>query len=308
LRNNRLIHNVTRSSARKLWQYAISEFEEHPIVPTKVKWLGDIGLSSAHKRAGKVRYDVVQRDSAGSLHIYYGVTEDGIHGPWKALIEREGGEPIEVAEAGEAEVPEGEQFGMLQETERREPEFDDGGKVEIAELPLSETGANIARELEPAPTGTEEAMQWHHPEMGVSGESVPPIPGEEGFSKEPTSTGEMGLWIEQVPSTPKQPAHEVKPTEAVQPEMGQDQGPVAPSTSESTTGQEAAQARPPLEISQDIAKMGLALGPVQERGVASASGEAVGKGASETITGTPTGVPSAEAAAHPEPESKDQGH
>lgn len=110
LRNNRLIHNVTRSSARKLWQYAITEFEEHPIDPSQVKWLGDIGLSSAHKRAGKVRYDLVQRDRTGNLNIYYGVTEDGIHGPWKGLIEREGGEPTESAEAEEVErgqVPEG---------------------------------------------------------------------------------------------------------------------------------------------------------------------------------------------------------
>lgn len=103
LRNNRLIHNVTRSSARKLWQYAISELEEHPIDPSQVKWLGDIGLSSAHKRAGKVRYDLVQRDSMGNLHIYYGVTDDGIHGPWKGLIEREGGEPTELAEVEEPE-------------------------------------------------------------------------------------------------------------------------------------------------------------------------------------------------------------
>lgn len=110
LRNNRLIHNVTRSSARKLWQYAISEFEEHPIDPAQVKWLDDIGLSSAHRRAGKVRYDLVQRDNLGNLHIYYGVTEDGIHGPWKALIEREGGEPSEGPEGEEPErgqVPEG---------------------------------------------------------------------------------------------------------------------------------------------------------------------------------------------------------
>jgi schlafen family protein/PHP domain-containing protein len=115
LRNNRLIHNVTRSSARKLWQYAISEFEEHPIVPAKVKWLGDLGLSSAHKRAGKVRYDLLQRDTAGHLHIYYGVTEDGIHGPWKALIEREGGEPTEIAEVEETERAEAPEFVQTQE-------------------------------------------------------------------------------------------------------------------------------------------------------------------------------------------------
>jgi len=34
------------------------------------------------RRAGKVRYDFVQRDAEGQLHVYYGVTEEGSHGPW----------------------------------------------------------------------------------------------------------------------------------------------------------------------------------------------------------------------------------
>ena len=80
LRNNRLIHNVTRSSARKLWQYAISEHEERPVNPGQVKWQGNIGVWKAHRRAGKLRYDLCERDSAEGLHTYYGVTEDGIVG------------------------------------------------------------------------------------------------------------------------------------------------------------------------------------------------------------------------------------
>jgi len=36
-----------------------------------------------------VRYDFVQRDSEGQLHVYYGVTEEGIHGPWREFLEGE---------------------------------------------------------------------------------------------------------------------------------------------------------------------------------------------------------------------------
>ena len=31
----------------------------------------------------------IQRDAEGQLHIYYGVTEDGIHGPWWEFLEGE---------------------------------------------------------------------------------------------------------------------------------------------------------------------------------------------------------------------------
>ena len=43
-------------------------------------------LIKRYKRADKWRYDLAQRDSNGRLHIYYGVTEDGIHGPWRQFV------------------------------------------------------------------------------------------------------------------------------------------------------------------------------------------------------------------------------
>jgi hypothetical protein len=87
LRNGNEVRNVSRSSARRLWQYAITQKEQHPVQVDKVDWHGDIGLWKKKRRAGKVRYDFVQRDAEGQLHVYYGVTEDGIHGPWRELIE-----------------------------------------------------------------------------------------------------------------------------------------------------------------------------------------------------------------------------
>ena len=86
LRNGNEVRNVTRSSARKLWQYAIAQHEKDILKDAKITWVGDLGLWRSYKRAGKVRYDLVGRDVAGKQHVYYGVTDDGIHGSWKQLV------------------------------------------------------------------------------------------------------------------------------------------------------------------------------------------------------------------------------
>jgi len=86
LRNGNIVHNVTRQSARKLWQYALTEHETRGVDPSKIDWHGDIGLWKKYKRGGQTRFDLLQRGPDSNLHIYYGVTEDGIHGPWQKLI------------------------------------------------------------------------------------------------------------------------------------------------------------------------------------------------------------------------------
>jgi hypothetical protein len=87
LRNGNVVRNVTRSSARKLWRYAITEHESHPVQEDQVRWHGNLGLWKSSKRAGKVRYDLVQRMPDGQFHVYYGVTEDGIDGAWRVFLE-----------------------------------------------------------------------------------------------------------------------------------------------------------------------------------------------------------------------------
>ena len=86
LRNGNVVHNVTQQSARKLWQYAITQSVKQTVKRDNVQWKGDIGLLKRYKRAGKWRYDLVQRDSDGTTHVYYGVTDDGIHGPWRQFV------------------------------------------------------------------------------------------------------------------------------------------------------------------------------------------------------------------------------
>lgn len=85
LRNGSLVTNVTRRSARRLWHYAIEEAETNPVNPAQVRWLGDLGLWKRREHGNLIRYDLVQR-LGETLRVYYGVTEEGLHGPWAALI------------------------------------------------------------------------------------------------------------------------------------------------------------------------------------------------------------------------------
>jgi len=87
LRNGNVVRNVTRSSARKLWRYAITEHESNPVPEDKVRWEGNLGLWKSSRRAGKVRYDLVQRMPDSQMHVYYGVTEDGVDGGWRVFLE-----------------------------------------------------------------------------------------------------------------------------------------------------------------------------------------------------------------------------
>jgi len=92
MRNGNLVHNVSRSSARKLWRYAITEHETNPVQVEKVQWHpsdGRLGLWKSSTRAGKLRYDLVQRMPDGQLQVYYGVTEDGLGGVWRVFLKEE---------------------------------------------------------------------------------------------------------------------------------------------------------------------------------------------------------------------------
>ncbi len=89
LRNGNIVRNVTRKSARKLWHYAITQVEDKTYDLDKVTWHGDIALIQSYTRAGKTRYDLVQRTN-GETRVYYGVSEDGIqdsrHAAWRELL------------------------------------------------------------------------------------------------------------------------------------------------------------------------------------------------------------------------------
>ncbi|MEE8356162.1 MAG: RNA-binding domain-containing protein [Anaerolineales bacterium] len=87
LRNGSVVKNVTLQSSRRLWHYAISQYSKLPKVRESmdVAWQGDLGMVSRKKRGNYTSYNLIQRTQDG-YRYYYGVTDDGIHGNWEALI------------------------------------------------------------------------------------------------------------------------------------------------------------------------------------------------------------------------------
>lgn len=87
LRNGNEVNNVTRVSARRLWHYAITEFDKLPsnLNKAKIQWQGKVGLLGVQRQGKNVRYNLVERTPKG-YRLYFGVTEDGIHGRWKVLV------------------------------------------------------------------------------------------------------------------------------------------------------------------------------------------------------------------------------
>lgn len=85
LRNGNLIKNVTRTSARKLWHYAISQIETGNPKPESIKWQGNVAILNQRKKDEHVWYDLALRDN-DEVHIYFGVTDKGLNDDWLSLI------------------------------------------------------------------------------------------------------------------------------------------------------------------------------------------------------------------------------
>lgn len=90
LRNGNVVQNVTRTSARRLWHYAITRYSSltSDLSQVKIDWQGNLGLISKQKQGNFTRYDLVQRTQDG-YRFFFGVTDDGVHGPWKQLLGHE---------------------------------------------------------------------------------------------------------------------------------------------------------------------------------------------------------------------------
>jgi hypothetical protein len=90
LRNGNMVKNVTKGSARRLWHYAITRFSEiGDINNAGVQWQGNYGVLRRYKQGKSTHYDLIQRTDDNDFRYYFGVTPDGIHGPWKNLVGEE---------------------------------------------------------------------------------------------------------------------------------------------------------------------------------------------------------------------------
>lgn len=87
LRNGNLIKNVTQSSARKLWHYAIQQAEAGGPKVEHIRWQGNRAILNKRAKDGNTWYDLALRDPDGTVHVYYGVTDSGLDDAWLKLIE-----------------------------------------------------------------------------------------------------------------------------------------------------------------------------------------------------------------------------
>lgn len=87
LRNGNIVSNVTRSSARRLWHYAITRYIElqGSIEQANIQWQGNYGLVESYKQGKSNHFDMILKTETG-YRYYFGVTKDGVHGPWKGLV------------------------------------------------------------------------------------------------------------------------------------------------------------------------------------------------------------------------------
>jgi hypothetical protein len=86
LRYHKLIYNVTKDTDRRMWRAAIQQREKGDLDAAKVRWQGDFGLwRSYRQRSGDRRYDLVYTGD-GDPRVFYGVSESGMSGPWRALL------------------------------------------------------------------------------------------------------------------------------------------------------------------------------------------------------------------------------
>jgi hypothetical protein len=86
LRNGSVTHNVTRGSARRLWQYVIQQREQHPVDEGHIRWKGDFGFWKVYRPSrGERRYNLAYRGQ-GQLRVFYGVSDDGLDDRWRAVI------------------------------------------------------------------------------------------------------------------------------------------------------------------------------------------------------------------------------
>jgi len=85
LRNDKKVKNVTVKSARKLWHYAIVNFQKIMQKDTSIKidWKADVGIIKKYGGIRKKqRYDLALKDN-GQFHYYFGVNDDGLDEEWQ---------------------------------------------------------------------------------------------------------------------------------------------------------------------------------------------------------------------------------
>lgn len=90
LRNGNIVNNVTLKSARRLWRYALQRYSQisEEFLNSQITWEGEFGLMNKDRLGKSDSYDLIQKTPSG-YRYYFGVTDDGIRGPWRPLVGQE---------------------------------------------------------------------------------------------------------------------------------------------------------------------------------------------------------------------------
>jgi len=86
LSSGRVLENVTRKTARRLWRQALLAREERLVKPETIQWHGDLGVAGSMTRDDVRRYNLAWRGDDGTIHYFYAVGPEGITEPWRDLI------------------------------------------------------------------------------------------------------------------------------------------------------------------------------------------------------------------------------
>jgi len=88
LRNDKKVKNVTVKSARRLWHYAIVNYQKimQEDASIKIDWKGDVGIVKKYGGSSKKqRYDLALKEN-GFIRYYFGVNDDGLNEEWRKLL------------------------------------------------------------------------------------------------------------------------------------------------------------------------------------------------------------------------------
>lgn len=90
LRGGRVLDNVTRRTARRLWRIAILERERGLPDEGAIRWHGDLGYVDSATHDGVRRHTLAARTD-GTVRYFHAVGDDGINEAWRAVVGEEAG-------------------------------------------------------------------------------------------------------------------------------------------------------------------------------------------------------------------------
>ncbi|HEV2527169.1 MAG TPA: RNA-binding domain-containing protein [Thermomicrobiales bacterium] len=86
LRHEEIIRNVTPDTGRRLWRYAIEQFDDLEAALAATRWDGDYGFVKSYRpRGGERRYNIAYR-GGGDIRVFFGVSDEDLPEGYRAVI------------------------------------------------------------------------------------------------------------------------------------------------------------------------------------------------------------------------------